>query len=99
MISCSFTDNGFTVSGHSGYADSGSDIVCAAVSAMVMLVCNILTDKTDSSAIVTVDDESGSVSVRFKKGTRTDISRILVDGLKDELLALSGDYPENIRVL
>ena len=28
---------GFTVSGHSGYAEAGSDIVCAAVSAAVAM--------------------------------------------------------------
>ena len=27
--------NGFSVSGHSGYAEEGSDIVCAAVSSAV----------------------------------------------------------------
>ena len=29
--------NGFAVSGHSGYAEEGSDIVCAAVSSAVKL--------------------------------------------------------------
>lgn len=33
---------GFTVSGHSGLADPGADILCAAVSAMTMLVVNTL---------------------------------------------------------
>lgn len=99
MISCSFTDGGFTVSGHSGYADSGSDIVCAAVSAMVMLVCNVLTEKDKDGVIVSSDSESGTVSLKLKKGKQTELSRILIEGLKDELIALSDDYPENIKVL
>ena len=33
---------GFHVSGHAGYDDSGKDIVCAAVSAMTMLVINTI---------------------------------------------------------
>ena len=31
---------GFSESGHAAYAESGDDIVCAAVSAMTMLVIN-----------------------------------------------------------
>ncbi|HRR77331.1 MAG TPA: ribosomal-processing cysteine protease Prp [Ruminococcus sp.] len=33
---------GFSFSGHSGYAESGSDIVCAAVSSAVQLTANML---------------------------------------------------------
>ena len=34
--------SGFDISGHSGYAESGSDIICAAFSTMVNLVTRIL---------------------------------------------------------
>ena len=34
---------GFSVSGHAGYADSGKDIVCAAVSSAVQLTANGIT--------------------------------------------------------
>ena len=42
MIKCEFfTEDdritGFTVSGHSGYAEAGSDIICASVSAIVTM--------------------------------------------------------------
>jgi uncharacterized protein YsxB (DUF464 family) len=32
---------GFNIKGHSGYAEAGSDIVCASVSSMVMLFLNM----------------------------------------------------------
>lgn len=35
---------GFTVQGHSGYAEHGTDIVCAAVTTAVMTTVNGLTD-------------------------------------------------------
>ena len=36
--------SGFTFSGHAGYAESGSDVVCAAVSSAVQLTANLLED-------------------------------------------------------
>lgn len=35
---------GFTVKGHSGYAESGNDIICAGVSSALMLTVNTITD-------------------------------------------------------
>lgn len=35
---------GFCISGHSGYAQSGSDIVCAAVSSAAYMTANTVTD-------------------------------------------------------
>ena len=98
MIVCKFTESGFTVSGHSGYSESGSDIVCAAVSAMVMLVCNTITEKFGESAVVSVDDKIGSVALRFE--SRPDEHTLLiVESLKDELKILSQEYPDNLRVI
>ena len=62
MITASFKSrNGqfykFRVSGHSGYSYSGSDIVCAAVSAMVMLTVNTVTDGFGVPSAVNVDEE------------------------------------------
>ena len=34
---------GFEVSGHSGYADAGEDIVCAAISALTINCCLLYT--------------------------------------------------------
>ena len=34
MINITIYDNGFEIEGHAGYAQKGSDIICAAVSAL-----------------------------------------------------------------
>ena len=34
---------GFSVSGHSGYAEAGADIVCAAISAVIMVIALVMT--------------------------------------------------------
>ena len=46
---------GFTVSGHAGYAEAGSDIVCAAATSAVQLVCNTITDVLCEEAQVSVE--------------------------------------------
>ncbi len=47
---------GFEISGHAGYGEAGSDIVCSAVSSAVMLVCNAVTDFFGADADVTVEE-------------------------------------------
>ena len=41
---------GFDVSGHSGYADEGSDIVCAAVSSVVEFTESLINDSFGANA-------------------------------------------------
>ena len=45
---------GFSESGHAAYAESGDDIVCAAVSAMTMLVINTAEEVDEKTTDVTV---------------------------------------------
>ena len=99
MILCNFSDNGFSVSGHSGYSDSGSDIVCAAVSAMVMLVCNTITEKFSENANVSVDENNGSVTLIFDKQQPSKQTKLIIEALKDELIILSKEYPDNLTVI
>ncbi len=46
----------FTVSGHTGFAENGSDILCAAISALTYSTINGITDVVGISAEVTEDD-------------------------------------------
>lgn len=48
--------SGFSVSGHAGYGTEGNDIVCAAVSSAVMLVCNTVTEFFGAQAEVSVEE-------------------------------------------
>lgn len=98
MITCKFTDDGFTVSGHSGYATEGSDIICAAVSAMTMLVCNTITGQLKADADIRTDEKTATVSFRLKSSADKNIKAIL-NGLRCELEELTKEYPENINVI
>ena len=96
MIRAVFTDSSFVVTGHSGYAASGRDIVCAAVSAMTMLVCNTITEQFKARAAVSSDERDASVGLELLDGDIA--SRRLIAGLRAELEALSLEYPSNVRV-
>lgn len=52
---------GFTCSGHAGYAAYGEDIVCAAVSALVINTINSLEEITGEEMEVTAEENSGLI--------------------------------------
>lgn len=88
---------GFRVSGHSGYSSAGSDIVCAAVTAMVQLTINAISDFFGSDARVSVDEESAEIDFSFD--TKDERAALLASALYNELTAIQRDYPDNIRVI
>lgn len=100
MISAEFcaTDSGsfkdFRVSGHSGYSDAGSDIVCASVSSAVMLTINTASEFFGVKLKVTVDDGDIICGIR----EITEESDKLVKSLMLHLEEVSKEFPENIRV-
>ena len=96
MIIAHFGKNNFSISGHSGYAESGSDIVCAAVSAMTMLVCNTITEQFHDDATIKVNKAQNEVSLSLKKGSEK--SRELLEGFRNEMIQLESDYPEFIKI-
>lgn len=85
---------GFSVSGHSGYSEAGSDIVCAAVSSAVMLTVNMCIDgfSVDASTEVLED------TVRFTVRKQSENADKLIGSLREHLEALNEEYPDNIAV-
>ena len=57
---------GFEEHGHTGYGDAGDDILCAALSAMTMLVINTIEVAYASDVEYTVDDGAAHIMVRAK---------------------------------
>ena len=93
---------GFDVSGHSGYAEAGSDIVCAAVTSAVRLVEATVNDVFGLAAAVKVRKKSASVSLRLPGGlSERDEHAVqgLLPGLMLYFAQLHDEYPDNIEVL
>jgi len=86
---------GFHVYGHSGFAEEGEDIVCAAVSSAVYLVINTVTDIMHIDAETEIGD--GDAVFRILSKDAADCREIL-QGLKLHLLSLEEQYSEFIIV-
>ena len=54
---------GFEEKGHAGYAESGDDIVCSAVSAMTMLIINAIEVTYASNVEYTIDEDTTDIKV------------------------------------
>ena len=65
------------MSGHAEYADLGKDIVCAAVSALVINAVNSIEHFTDDESSCVSDEESGRISFRFSHIPSHDASLLL----------------------
>ena len=58
--------------GHSGYADEGSDIVCSAISTLMEMLANGLTEVVKAQVNVVVDEKIPHLSVTLNE---TDIEK------------------------
>ncbi len=88
--------SGFDISGHSGAAPAGSDIVCAAVSAMTMLVVNTICGEFGKKAETAENAEKATVSFRLLESDTA--CEGLIKGFYGELIAIEKDYPKNLKV-
>lgn len=94
VIEIFIRDNGITITGHSGYAPPGQDIICAAVSTLVQtLICSIekLTiDKIEYSL------QSGNAEIRF--GNLSDAARFLVDSFFVGILGVAEGNERYVQI-
>ena len=57
---------GFEESGHTNYAESGEDILCAALSSMTMLIINTIEISFAGDIDYTIDDKKVAITVKSK---------------------------------
>ena len=92
---------GFEAGGHSGYAESGSDIVCAAASSSVRLCCNGITEVVGAGAEVTQRERDAVVSLRLAKDLPQEhrkLCTVLMSALLLEARCLEEEYPVYVQV-
>ena len=64
MIVVNITQTGLTVDGHAGYAETGNDIVCAAVSALAQGLIHSLDALTDDAISYQIRD--GHIDIEYE---------------------------------
>ncbi len=84
----------YKTEGHANYAESGGDIICAAVSALVISFTNGLINHAETEASYEI--ESGLIDVEIFHGA--DATDVMTRSLLDSLRAIEKDYPDNVKV-
>ena len=91
---------GFSISGHSGYAEAGSDIVCAAVSAAVAMAECTINDVCGAKAKVRVKHEDARITLTLPASCdEEETVQAVLAGMMITLAGMRDDYPDYIEVL
>ncbi len=92
--------NGFSVSGHSGYAEEGSDIVCAAVTTAVKLAECTINDVLGNHANTRVKEDEPRITLTLPAVCDDeDAVQAVLTGFMLTMCSLRDDYPDYIEVM
>lgn len=94
MIVVEVDNYGITVDGHAGYAESGKDIVCAAVSAITQTLVVSL-DNFTSDRITHVEHD-GHIRIDYKD--LSERGKLLVDSFFIGICGVANAYPEYLAI-
>ena len=90
---------GFMVLGHANYAEKGSDIVCAAVSALVINTINSIEHFTSDDFNIKQDEKKGLIEFHVV-GSASDSGNLLLSSLAFGLEGIEEEYTDRyIKVL
>ena len=88
---------GFDVSGHSGYAENGSDIICAAVSSAVSFAETLINDSYHANAKVEVEPETARV--RLILSNEDTVCRKVLEAFERHMREVASEYPKYIEIM
>ncbi len=97
---------GFREVGHAGLAEQGSDVLCAALSSMTMLLVNAIEVPYASDVRYTIDEENADITVIAKSALpmyeKDEKKQFAVSGLIEayyfQLMDLIEDYYDHLDV-
>lgn len=95
LIEASVRRDGITVKGHANYAVSGSDIVCAGVTALAQTLIKSVKDLTDDK----IEYEISPGRVDIKYGNLSEKSKTLVDSFFIGICMIAEEFPEYVRIM
>ena len=105
MTKCEFFRDGaritgFSVSGHSGYAEAGQDILCASITAAVTLAEATINDVCGAKAKVRVKEEDARITLTLPASCdEEETVQAVLSGLLLTLISLREEYEDYIEVL
>ena len=93
---------GYRANGHSGYAEAGADIVCAAISALTQTTLNGLKNVLKAPVMFDQDGEGAFIEAILTPEASEDQLRqaqLLLVTLLEGLQAIQRGYPRNLRII
>ena len=92
--------SGFNVSGHSGYAEAGADIVCAAVSTAVQFAEITISDVLGNRVKTKVNEEEARITLKLPATCEDEEAvQAVLTGMMLTLCELRDQYPDYIEVM
>ena len=90
---------GFRISGHSGYAENGQDIVCAAISTAVIMAEAVINDVCHANAKVRQKSDADISLTLPATCDEEETIQAVLNGMLLTLLNIQEDHPDYIEVL
>ena len=89
-----------TSTGHSGYAEEGSDIVCASVSVLLQNAQKTFEDILHINTFFTIDTNKPSLSITLPKLTGEDLNMadLIMKSTVNGLYDLEDTFPKHINI-
>ena len=91
----------FEISGHTGYNDSGKDILCAAISSISQSACLGITKVLKLNAVITKNDKKGYLKLILPKSLSQEQlanAQIILKTMHISLQDLLFDYSDYINM-
>ena len=88
----------FTCTGHAGYSEYGTDIVCASISVLVINTINSIETFTSITYVCEADEETGDIDFRFTEEISPDAS-LLIESMILGLKEIQNDYGKKFLIL
>lgn len=94
MIVVNVQEDGITVSGHAGFAETGKDIVCAGVTALTQTLISSIKGLTEDE--IEYDVSPGRADIHYRNLSEEGI--LLVDSFFIGICMIADEFPDCVRI-
>ena len=94
MIAVSVRKGRITVSGHAGFAETGKDIVCAGVTALIQTLIKSASDLTEDK--IEYEISPGRADIHYR--CLSEAGKLLVDAFFFFFCLIADEFPDHVRI-
>lgn len=94
MIAVSVRKGRITVSGHAGFAETGKDIVCAGVTALIQTLIKSASDLTEDK--IEYEISPGRADIHYR--CLSEAGKLLVDAFFIGICLIADEFPDHVRI-